>query len=244
MAEPENNEVPLRAVVFLSIFVLPFILGGLLALKKFFELLGEGHSFVGDPLIVLVSGLLLVIVPAGMWYLIFWLYKNQGKESPIKARNPGQPWKWDKQWEAGMCTSRGMDRVSAYVAFPLVISVFAVTMFIGMYPHISLTDFRTCFLLLFTLITLIMIPSAMRAILQYLAFGNSTCHFITHPGIIGDSFRCVVTSSRLNQEDLSSLRATLICKSSSITKKSRSNRKICYRVSRVCGYRPAKSDYE
>ena len=162
--------------IFLTIFALPFLGGGLFFI---YGLLVSSPNFHASNL---AAGLFIAsffaLVGAGLIFAAFKGYGLLKKQAALQDANPSSPWLWRTDWV--LRRSEGAEKkgyIGAWIAAAFCTTITAPFMF-GMIPDLlRKSDPRIFIVLGFNLFSAILIISAIRATIRHERFGNDYCEF-------------------------------------------------------------------
>jgi hypothetical protein len=175
MAQP-----PKVGTIFLTLFALPFLGGGLFFL---YALVLSRRNFKNDNLTVgMAIALFFVFVGGG---LIFASFKGFGllkQKAALEDANPLSPWLWRTDWAARRAESLSQKSyIGAWILAALG-NLFLFPFLIGMVPQLLRQgDFRAFFVLAFCSFGVFLIVRAVRATIRHDRFGNSYFEFDSLP---------------------------------------------------------------
>jgi len=162
--------------IFLTVFALPFLGGGLFFL---YGLLVSSPNFHASSLATgLFVASFFVLVGAG---LIFAALKGYGvlkKQAALQDANPLSPWLWRTDWASRRAESANKKGyIGAWVAVAFCTLITAPFM-LGMIPDLlRKSDPRVFIVLGFNLFSAILLINAIRATIRHERFGNGYCEF-------------------------------------------------------------------
>jgi hypothetical protein len=162
--------------IFLTVFALPFLGGGLFFL---YGLLVSSPNFHASSLATgLFVASFFVLVGAG---LIFAALKGYGvlkKQAALQDANPLSPWLWRTDWASRRAESANKKGyIGAWVAAAFCTLITAPFM-LGMIPDLlRKSDPRVFIVLGFNLFSAILLINAIRATIRHERFGNGYCEF-------------------------------------------------------------------
>lgn len=162
--------------VFLTIFALPFLGGGLFFLYGL--LTSNPNVHASSPVTGFFVASLFVLVGAG---LIFGAFKGYGllkQQAALQDANPLSPWLWRTDWALSRAESANKKGyIGAWIAAAFCTLITAPFM-LGMIPDLlRKSDPRIFIILGFNLFSAILIINAVRATIRHERFGNSYCEF-------------------------------------------------------------------
>jgi hypothetical protein len=170
----------------LMLFGLPFVAGGLLALREGVREYGTKPDAI-VPIIVggvfTTVGLLVIL---GAWYGT----AASTRQEALKTQNPGQPWMWREDWARGFAkdSTRGT-AIALWVFTILWNAVSFPAAFLVFRPEVLKENRLVLFVLLFPLVGVGMLVAAIYQTLQSMKFGTSICHLGGVPIVPGRVFR-------------------------------------------------------
>ena len=179
MAQP-----PKVGPVFLTIFALPFLGGGL------FFICGLLTSSPNVHASSLATGLFVasffVLVGAGLIFAAFKGYGLLKKQAAFQDANPLSPWLWRADWATGRAEGANKKGyIGAWIAAAFCTLITAPFM-LGLIPDLLRKGDPRVFLLLgFNLFSAILIINAIRATIRHERFGNSYFEFDPLPIVPG-----------------------------------------------------------
>lgn len=162
--------------IFLTIFALPFLGGGLFFL---YGLLFSNPNFHASNLAAgLFVASFFVLVGAGLIFAGFKGYGLLKKQAALQEANPLSPWLWRTDW--ALRRSEGANRksyIGAWIAAAFCTLITAPFM-LGMIPDLlRKSDPRVFIVLGFNLFSAILIVNAIRLTIRHERFGNDYCEF-------------------------------------------------------------------
>ena len=162
--------------IFLTIFALPFLGGGLFFLYGL--LTSNPNVHASSPATGLFVASLFVLVGAG---LIFGAFKGYGllkQQAALQDANPLSPWLWRTDWALSRAESANKKGyIGAWIAAAFCTLITAPFM-LGMIPDLLRKSDPRIFLILgFNLFSAILIINAIRVTIRHERFGNSYCEF-------------------------------------------------------------------
>jgi len=162
--------------IFLTIFALPFLGGGLFFI---YGLLTSSPNFHASSLATgLFVASFFVLVGAGLIFAAMKGYSLLKKQAALQDANPLSPWLWRADWasrRAEGANKKGY--ISAWIAAAFCTLITAPFM-LGKIPDLLRQGDPRIFILLgFNLFSAILIINAIRATIRHERFGNSYCEF-------------------------------------------------------------------
>jgi hypothetical protein len=175
MAQPSK-----AGTVFLTIFALPFLGGGLFFLYAQFS--AGQNSKSGDRLIGAAIALFFVFVGAGLILASVKGYGLLKKQAALQDANPLSPWLWRTDWAARRAESQSQKSyIGAWVLAALG-NLFLFPFLFGMIPQLlRRSDPRAILVLGFCSLGVVLIVRAIRATIRHDRFGNTYFEFDSLP---------------------------------------------------------------
>jgi HEAT repeat protein len=162
--------------VFLTIFALPFLCGGLFFLYGL--LVSSPNVHASNLATGLFVASFFVLVGAGLIFAGFKGYGVLKKQAALQDANPLSPWLWRTDWasrRAEGANKKGY--IGAWIAAAFCTLITAPFM-LGMIPDLlRKSDPRIFIVLGFNLFSAILIVNAIRATIRHQRFGNDYCEF-------------------------------------------------------------------
>ena len=171
MAQPSK-----AGPVFLTIFALPFLGGGLFFL---YGLLSSSPNFhASNRAAALFAASFFVFVGAGLIFAGFKSYGLLKRHAALQETNPLSPWLWRADWASRRAESADKKSyITAWIAAAFG-TLFTAPFMLGMIPDLlRKSDPRVFILLGFNLFSAILIINAIRTTIRHERFGNSYCEF-------------------------------------------------------------------
>jgi len=167
MAQPSKV-----GTIFLSLFALPFLGGGLFFL---YALLVSRQKFGnGDVTVGVAIAVFFVFVGGGLIFASFKGYGLLKQKAALEDANPLSPWLWRTDWATRRCDSLSQKSyIGAWILAALG-NLFLFPFLFGMVPQLLRQgDSRAIFVLAFCSSGLFLLLRAIRATIRYDRFGNS-----------------------------------------------------------------------
>ena len=179
MAQPSK-----AGPIFLTIFALPFLGGGLFFLYA--QFVAGQNSKSGDRLVGAAIALFLVFIGAGLILASVKGYGLLKKQAALQDANPSSPWLWRTDWAARRAESQSQKSyIGAWVLAALG-NLFLFPFMFGMIPQmLRRSDPRAIILLGFCSLGVVLIVRAIRATIRHDRFGNSYFEFDSLPFAFG-----------------------------------------------------------
>ena len=162
--------------VFLTIFALPFLGGGLFFLYGL--LVSSPNVHASNLATGLFVASFFVLVGAGLIFAGFKGYALLKKQAALQEANPLSPWLWRTDWALSRAErANKRSYIGAWIAAAFCTLITAPFM-PGMIPDLLRKgDARVFMVLGFNLFSAILIINAIRATIRHERFGNSYCEF-------------------------------------------------------------------
>jgi hypothetical protein len=175
MAQPSK-----AGTIFLTIFALPFLGGGLFFLYA--QFVAGQNSKSGDRLIGAAIALFFVFVGAGLILASVKGYGLLKKQAALQDANPLSPWLWRTDWAARRAESESQKSyIGAWVLAALG-NLFLFPFLFGMIPQLlRRSDPRAILVLGFCSLGVVLIVRAIRATIRHDRFGNTYFEFDSLP---------------------------------------------------------------
>jgi hypothetical protein len=173
------------AAIFLTLFGLPFLGGGLFFL--FAQIASRGNFSTGDAVTGVMIASLFVFVGAGLIYAAIAGYGRLKKQAAVEEANPLSPWVWRQDWASRRAESQ--NKKSAVTKWVLAIFCNMITLpfLFRIVPQLLRQgDPRVILVLIFNLVGAILIVSAARATIRRNRFGDTYFEFNSLPFSPGD----------------------------------------------------------
>lgn len=162
--------------VFLTIFALPFLGGGLFFLYGL--LVSSPNVHASNLTTGLFVASFFVLVGAGLIFASFKGYGLLKKQAALQETNPLSPWLWRTDWASRRVEGANKKGyIGAWIAAAFCTLITAPFM-LGLIPDLlRKSDPRVFILLGFNLFSAILIINAIRATIRHERFGNDYCEF-------------------------------------------------------------------
>ena len=168
------------AAVFLTLFGLPFLGGGLLVL--FAQLTTRPNASVAKTITSVMASLVLVLVGGGLIYAAISGYGRVKKQAAIEESNPLSPWLWRTDWASRRAGSQNKNREIASWIMAIFCNLITLPFLFGMVPDfLRHGDPRVILLLGFNLVGAILFINAVRASIRHRRFDNTYFEFDALP---------------------------------------------------------------
>lgn len=167
MAQPSK-----AAPVFLTLFALPFLGGGLFFL--FAQLLHRGNFKTGDTFAGILISSVFVFIGGGLIYASIRGYSLLKQRAAREEANPLSPWLWREDWASRRAESQNKKSEITYWVVAIFCNLITMPFLFSLVPKFLRTgDPRVILLLGFNLAGMILIVIAARATIRHRRFGDS-----------------------------------------------------------------------
>jgi hypothetical protein len=177
--------VPEKAgLVFISLFLLPFCIVGLVTLVMAFSSAAEGDW--SQALLLFVFGVVFGGVGFGVLTAIVFGMRKKRREDVLRAAHPGMPWLWRVDWSEGRALSTDRTILIGAWAFAILWNAISSTLVAILLPQeLATENYISLLMLIFPLVGLGLLVWAVRATIRWKKFGQTV--FVMHsiPGSIG-----------------------------------------------------------
>jgi hypothetical protein len=170
------------------LFALPFAAGGVFALVAFVRALQTGAD--GRALFMLGT-FALVFSLGGFGLMVAALYgrKNVIRQAELQARHPGQPWLWKEEWANGRVTDSTRGGTIATWVFAIMWNAISSPLLFMLRGELEKNNYFILIALVFPLVGLILLVTAIMATLRALRFHRSTLVLDHVPVPLGGALR-------------------------------------------------------
>src|SRR5712664_1665548 len=173
------------AALFLVLFGLPFLGGGLLFI--YVQIASSGNFKPGDAILGVMFGLVFAAIGGGLIYAAIGGYGRLKKQAAIEESNPPSPWLWRTDWASRRAESLNKKREITYWVICIFCNMILLPVAGGLVPKMARTGDPRAFLLLgFGFIGVILLANAIRATIRHRRFGNTYFEFNALPFSPGD----------------------------------------------------------
>jgi hypothetical protein len=189
------------ALGFIILFGLPFAGFGVAALAKGIHSLLAGEWLNG--LFFSVFGLVFGGVGFGLWIGIFYASRAKKRIDAIKAAHPLEPWLWKDQWAGGSIRSSTKASMITACIFALFWNSISMTVCVAVIPgELRKGNHKALFALIFPAVGVGLLVWAVREIIRWKKFGESTFKMLSVPGVLGGQLNgAIQTSVKIRPED-------------------------------------------
>jgi hypothetical protein len=164
------------AGVFLALFGLPFLCGGLFFLYA--QIAGLGNFRTADTVAGVLFASVFVFIGGGLIYAAIGGYRRLKRQAAIEESNPHSPWLWRADWASRRAESLNKRSEIAHWVICVLCNLITLPVIATFVPKMVRTGDPRVFLLLgFSLFGLILLAGAVRATIRHLRFGNTYFEF-------------------------------------------------------------------
>src|SRR6266581_4172701 len=168
------------AAVFLTLFGLPFLGGGLAFIYA--QLLSRGNFKTFDIFTGIMFGSVFVFIGGGLIYAAFGGYGLLKQQASRKESNPLSPWLWRLDWASSRAESQNKKSEIASWVFAILCNLVTLPFLFRMIPNFARKGDPRVFLLLgCNLFGVILIVKALRATIRHRRFGDAYFEFDALP---------------------------------------------------------------
>jgi hypothetical protein len=168
------------AAIFLTLFGLPFLGGGLAFIYT--QLLSRGNFNTFDTFTGIMFGLVFVLIGGGLIYAAFRGYGLLKQQAAREESNPLSPWLWRLDWTSRRTESQNKKSEIASWVFAILCNLITLPFLFRMVPNFARNGDPRVFLLLgFNLFGVILIVKASRATIRHRRFGDAYFEFDALP---------------------------------------------------------------
>jgi len=168
------------AAVFLTLFGLPFLVGGLAFLYA--QLVSRGNFPALDLVVGILIASVFVFIGGGFIYAAFRGYALLKQQAAREESNPLSPWQWRTDWALRRAESQNKKSEITYWVLAILVNMITLPFLFGMVPKfVRNGDPRVILLLGFNLLGAILIVNAARATIRHRRFGNTYFEFDALP---------------------------------------------------------------
>ncbi|HET8924841.1 MAG TPA: hypothetical protein VFN26_17810 [Candidatus Acidoferrum sp.] len=166
--------------VFLALFGLPFLGGGLAFIYA--QIVSRGNFKTGDLIVGILFASVFVFIGAGLIYAAISGYERLKKQAACEESNPSSPWLWRQDWAIRRAESQNKNSQITYWVFCILCNLIILPVVGKLVPQmVRAGDPRVFLLLGFSSISVILFVAAMRATIRHQRFGNTYFEFDSLP---------------------------------------------------------------
>ena len=175
------------AIVFLSVFALPFCGFGLAAAAKGISQLANGGS--SQSWMLVAFGLVFSTIGFGLLAATVYGPRKLKEAQRRQEANPDQPWLWREDWAQGRANSQTKSEMIRACIFAILWNLIS-TPILFVVPHQQLEKQPASLVALaFPLIGIALLVWAARETLRWFEFGKTSFEMVTVPCVIGRELR-------------------------------------------------------
>ncbi len=169
----------------LSLFALPFALGGLAAIKQGIQLSQKGPS--NSPVWPLfLFGIVFTGIGVGLIFVAFYGAKRLQRQQQLQAEHPTEPWLWRDDWAQGRIQSRTRNDAIGGWIFAIFWNVVSFPVAFLALPHGAKAKGPVVYiLLLFPALGVFLLVRAIRQTIAFFEFGKTYFQMSSVPGVVG-----------------------------------------------------------
>jgi hypothetical protein len=168
------------AALFLALFGLPFLGGGLFFMYSL--IVSRGNLRSADMVPALMVALVLVSIGAGLMYAAIGGYGRLKRQAAVEESNPLSPWLWRTDWASRRAESRNKKSEITYWVIAIFCNLITLPLAAKFVPKMMKTgDPRLILPLGFSLFGFILLAIAVRATIRHRRFGNTHFEFNALP---------------------------------------------------------------
>src|SRR2546429_438523 len=154
------------AAVFLTLYGLPFLGGGLAFIYA--QLLSRGNFKSFDIFTGIMFGSVFVFIGGALIYAAFGGYRLLKQQAAREESNPLSPWRWRLDWASSRAESQNKKSEIASWVFAILCNLITLPFLFRMIPNFARNGDPRVFLLLgFNLFGVILIVKALRATIRH-----------------------------------------------------------------------------
>src|SRR6266478_3420212 len=168
------------ASIFLTLFGLPFLGGGLAFIYA--RLLSRGNFDTFDIFASIMFGSVFVFIGGGLIYVAFRGYGLLKQQAAREESNPLSPWLWRLDWASRRAESQNKKSEITSWVFAILCNLITLPFLFRMVPNFAhYGDPRVFLLLGFNLFGVVLIVKALRATIRHRRFGDAYFEFDVLP---------------------------------------------------------------
>ncbi len=168
------------ASIFLTLFGLPFLGGGLAFIYA--RLLSRGNFDTFDIFASIMFGSVFVFIGGGLIYAAFRGYGLLKQQAAREESNPLSPWLWRLDWASRRAESQNKKSEITSWVFAILCNLITLPFLFRMVPNFAHNGDPRVFLLLgFNLFGVVLIVKALRATIRHRRFGDAYFEFDVLP---------------------------------------------------------------
>ena len=155
----------------LTLFGLPFVAGGLLALVQGIRQYGKSRDAFGPIIAGSVFTLVGLLIMVGAAYAAL----TAGKTDALKSQNPDKPWMWREDWMRGVIKDSNKGQAIGFWIFALLWNSIAFPFAFLAIPQISKQNLAPLVVFIFPFIGVFLVIGAIYRTARSMKFGTSLC---------------------------------------------------------------------
>jgi hypothetical protein len=168
------------AAIFLTLFGLPFLGGGLLFIYA--QLVSRRNFGTGSLIAGVMFASVFVCIGAGLMFAAVMGYGRLKKQAALEKANPLSPWLWRTDWASRRAESLNKKSEIGYWVLCIFANMIIVPVVVMIAPGLGRRgDPRIILLLGFSVIGLALFVNALRATIRHRRFGNTYFEFDALP---------------------------------------------------------------
>jgi hypothetical protein len=173
------------AAMFLTLFGLPFLGGGLFFL--FAQIVSRGNFRTADTVTGVIISSVFIFVGAGLIYAAIAGYGRLKKQAAVEEANPLSPWVWRQDWASRRAESQNKKSAATKWVLAIFCNMITLPFLFRLVPQLLRQgDLRVILVLVFNLVGAILVVSAARATIRRSRFGDTYFEFNSLPFSPGD----------------------------------------------------------
>jgi hypothetical protein len=170
----------------LMLFALPFVIGGLVALVQGIR----QYPTKPDAIVAIIVGGVFTMVGLLLVFGVRYAASAVAKKDALQAQNPGKPWMWRDDWAHGIVKDSNKAGAIGLWVFTVIWNAVSLPVaLLAVPPELAKGNQKVLLVLLFPLVGIILLISAIYQTLRSMKFGASTCHLERVPIVPGRTFR-------------------------------------------------------
>src|SRR6267378_3715617 len=168
------------AALFLTLFGLPFLGGGLALLYA--QFVSRENCSILDLVVGILFALVFVFIGGGFIYVAFHGFALLKQQAAREESNPLCPWLWRADWASRRAESQNKKSEITYWVFAILCNLITLPLFFGMVPKLARDgDPRVILILGFCLFGVILIAKAAQTTIRHQRFGSTYFEFDALP---------------------------------------------------------------
>ncbi len=173
------------AAIFLTLFGLPFLGGGLFFL--FAQIASSGNFRTTQTVVGVMIASLFILIGGGLIYMAIAGYGRLKKQAALEEANLQSPWLWRADWGSRRAESENKKSAVARWVLAIFCNMITLPFLFTVVPQLLRNgDPRVAFVLIFNLLGAILIVIAVRASIRRSRFGDTYFEFNALPFSLGE----------------------------------------------------------